>query len=165
MSLALEGLLELAHRFGRPLHQTLRISFGLQQCLQIGTQGLVLGCRLPPPTTFPADPTAWLIERSCLQFLKPLVDRLARDSCLARYLAYPSGPSPLGLCRHVQPPLPLIERSVHHLVLVFLREIYHALSLSHLFPSVYFILVSLLRLNETIEEEEWAGLTKIEPDP
>src|ERR1700716_2933089 len=145
MPLALEGFLELAHRFGRPLHQALRISFRLQQCLQIGKQGLVLGCSLLPPSPFPADATSWLIKLSCLQFLHPLADRLAGDSRLAGPLADPSCPSPLGLGRHIQPPLPLIEQSVYHLVLILLRKIYHALSLSYLFSSAYFIFVSLLR--------------------
>src|SRR6266478_1538074 len=137
MSLALEGFLELAHRFGRPLHQARLFSFRLQQCLQIGRQGLVLHCGLLPPS--------WLIEFSCLQFLESLADRLARDSCLASHLAGPSCASSLGLCRHIQPPLPLIKHSVHHLVLFLLRKLYHALSLSHLPPTVYFIFVSLLR--------------------
>src|SRR5712691_13433603 len=142
MSLALERFLELAHRFGRPPHQALRIPFRLQQVLQIGTQRLVLGCDLLPPSTLPADATSWLIEVSCLQFLQSLADRLARDSRLAGHLAYPSCPPSLGLSRYIQPPLSLIEHSVHHLVLIVLRVIYHALSLSHLFPSVYFIPVS-----------------------
>src|SRR5260221_2089985 len=143
MSLALEGFLELAHRFGRPLHQALRISFRLQQGLQIGRQGLVLHYGLLPPSSFPADPPSWLIAFSCLQCLESLADRLARDSCLASHLAGPSCASSLGLCRHIQPPLPLIKHSVHHLVLILLRKLYHALSLSHLPPTVYFIFVSL----------------------
>ncbi len=54
MSLALEGFLELAHRFGRPLNEALRISFWFQQVLQIDTQGLILVGGPLPPTTFPA---------------------------------------------------------------------------------------------------------------
>src|SRR6266568_4711771 len=145
MSLALECFLELAHRFGRPSHQALRISFRLQQVLQIGTQGLVLDCDLLPPTTLPADVTSWLIEFSRLQFLQSLADCLASDSCLASHLADPSCASSLGFGRYIQPPLSLIEHSVHHFVLILLSELYHALSLSHLSPSVYFISVSFLR--------------------
>src|SRR5690242_7945084 len=145
MSLALERFLELAHRFGRPAHQALRISFRLQQVLQIGTQGLVLGGELLPPSPLPADTPPWFVELSCLHFLQSLADRLTRDSCLAGHLADPSGAFSLGLGCYVQPPLPLIEHSVHHLVLIVLRKIYHALSLSHLFPTVYFISVSPLR--------------------
>src|SRR6267154_3690024 len=100
MSLALEGLLELAHRFGRPSHQARPISFRFQQALQIGTQGLILVGGPLPPTTFPAHPTSWLIERSCLHFAHPLTDRLR-----ATWLIPP------GLCRHIQPPLSLIEHS------------------------------------------------------
>ena len=85
------------HRFGRPSHQALRISFRLQQVLQIGTQGLVLSCDLLPPTTFPTDATSWLREFSCLHFLQSLADRFASDSCLASHLAYPSCASSLGL--------------------------------------------------------------------
>src|SRR5258708_40316576 len=136
MSLALERFLELAHRFGRPSHQALWISFGLQQFLQIGTQPLILGCDLLPSPTPPADATSWLIELSCLQFLQTLVDRLARDSRLAGHLADPSWTPSLGLSRYVQPPLSLIEHSVHHLILILLRVIYHALILSHLPPSL-----------------------------
>jgi len=66
--------------------------------------------------------------------LQSLVDRLARDSRLAGHLAYPSWTPSLSLSRYVQPPLSLIEHSVHHLVLILLRVIYHALSLSHLSP-------------------------------
>src|SRR6266700_8430443 len=144
MSLALECFLELAHRFGRPSHQALRISFRLQQVLQIGTQGLVLDCDLLPPTTLPADVTSWLIEFYRLHFLQSLADCFASDSCLAGHLAYRATASSLGFSRYIQPPLSLIEQSVHHCVLILLREPYHVLSLSHQSPSVYFISVSLL---------------------
>jgi Ala-tRNA(Pro) deacylase len=42
---------------------------------------------------------------------------------------------------------------VHHLVLILLRKIYNALSLSHLFLSVYFIFVSRLSAQRTAEVE------------
>lgn len=74
------------------------------------------------------------------------MDRLARDCRLAGNLAYPSSTPSLGLGRYVQSPLSLIEHSVHHLVLIVLSVIYHALSLSHLSLSVYFIFVSVLRM-------------------
>src|SRR5260370_16901658 len=99
MSLALEGFLELAHRFGRPLHQALRISFRLQQCLQIGRQGLVLHCPLPPPSSFPTAPPSWLREFSCLQFLPSLAYRLATYSSLSPHPLHPSCSSSLAFCR------------------------------------------------------------------
>jgi hypothetical protein len=130
VSLAPQRFLELAHRFGRPSQKARLFSFRLQQFLQIGTQGLVLGCDLLPPTTFPADVTSWLRESSHLHFLQSLADCLASDSCLAGHLADSSCASSLSFVRYIQPPLSLIEHSVHPFVLILLRELYHALSLS-----------------------------------
>src|SRR5450759_1805998 len=134
----------MGHTLCSPFEQTHRVALGLKQAFQIGQQGLIYGCDLLPPTTIPAYPTSRFIDLSCLQFLQPLVDCLTSDPCLARHSAYPSSPYPLGLCRHIQPPLSLIEHSTHHFVLIFLREIYHSLSLSHLFQFAYFISACLL---------------------
>src|SRR6266704_826291 len=146
VSLPLERFFELTHRFGCPAHEARRIPFRLKQILQIGAQGLVLGSDLLAPSTPPADATSWLIEFSRLHFLQSLADCFASDSCLAGHLAYRATASSLGFSRYIQPPLSLIEHSVHHCVLILLREPYHVLSLSHQSPSVYFISVSLLRL-------------------
>src|SRR6266567_7114293 len=131
MPLTGESSPQLAHRFARPSKQALWISSRLQHPFQIGSQRRVLGCVLFPSATLLAYLLPWLIERSHLQLSYPLADRLSSDSCFAGYLADPACAQPLGLCRHIQSPLPPVSPSLHQLVLVFLSQFLHSPSISH----------------------------------
>src|SRR5215469_3414893 len=119
MPLAGEGSPQLAHRLARPFEQALGISLGFQQLFQIGSQRRVLGGVLFPATALLAYPLPWLIASARLQFSDACADRFSRDSGLAGYQADPSPPNPLGLCRHIQSPLSLVQPALHQLVLGF----------------------------------------------
>jgi hypothetical protein len=116
----LRAPLSLLDLLACPSDQALQISLRLQHRFQIGSQRRVLGCALLSSTTPFADPLSWLVECFGLSFSYPFTDRFSGDSCFAGYLADLSSANPSGLCRYLQPPLPLVEPSLHQLILLFL---------------------------------------------
>src|SRR5512135_3583024 len=103
MPLASERLPQLADRLARPSDPALWITFRVPHLFQIASQRGIRDRPLFPATALLADALPGLIQ--C--------------SCLTGDLADPSLTNAPGLARYIQPPLALVEQSLHQLVLGF----------------------------------------------
>src|SRR5260370_21704007 len=86
MSLLGERLSELGHASRRPLDETHRIAFGLQQGFQIGLQAGIMLLLLFSPSTLTPEPLSWGKQVSCLYLSPSRFDRIFGDPCFSCHL-------------------------------------------------------------------------------
>src|SRR3989442_6156765 len=125
MSLLLECFFELGHAFRRPLNGTHRITFGVQQDLQIALQAGIVLLLLLSPSTLAPEPLSWCKQVSCLYLSPSCFDRIFGDACLSCHQN--KIPTLFGFQRQKLPPLLLIEQVMHLLIFFCPMVLLHAL--------------------------------------